>query len=297
MEDRLDLELLRGAIDIHVHSYPDLFKRFSTEEIARNARDLGMRALVFKHHHLATLDRAYYVMQQVKGIDLFPSIVLNYAVGGINPFAVEFALKMGAKIIWMPTIDTVKQKEYYGALGGYGSQQSFSLPTFYREKDGIHLLDDSGKIRPELNQVIELAAKSKAAIGVGHCSVPEMKALVRAAVQAGVRTFIDHPHEEFTGLAKVEDQRDFIKEGALLNYTFSEISPKWWCISHQAFTEQIREIGAEHIILSTDLGQVHNPLPAEGFRVMIQILLEGGIPPEDVRRMAQENPGKLLYGK
>jgi hypothetical protein len=295
--ERLDLELLQGAIDIHIHSYPDLFKRFSTEEIARNARDLGMRALVFKHHHLATLDRVYYVMQQVKGIDLFPSIVLNYAVGGINPFAVEFALKMGAKIIWMPTIDTAKQKEYYGALGGYGSQQSFSLPAFYREKDGIHLLDEGGKIRPELNQVIELAAKSKAAIGVGHCSAPEMKALVRAAVQAGVRIFIDHPHEEFTGLAKMEDQRDFIKEGALLNYTFSEISPKWWCISHQAFTKQVREIGAEHIILSTDLGQIHNPLPAEGFRVMIQILLEGGIPPEDIRRMAQENPGKLLYGK
>jgi predicted peroxiredoxin len=296
MEERLDLELLRGAIDIHVHSYPDLFKRFSTEEIARNARDMGMRAIVFKHHHLPTVDRAYYVMQNIKGIDLFPSITLNYAVGGINPFAVEFALKMGAKIIWMPTIDSAKQKEVFGTLGGYGGQQSFALPAFYRETEGIYLLDKNGKIKPELAQVIELAAKAKAAIGVGHSSVPEMKALVRSAVQAGVKIFVDHPHEEFSGLAKVEDQREFIKEGALLNYTFSEISPKWWCISHEAFTEQIRQIGAEHIILSTDLGQMHNPLPAEGFRIMIQILLEGGIRPEDIRKMVQENPSRLLYG-
>ena len=161
MEERLDLELLRGAIDIHVHSYPDLFKRFSAEEIARNARDMGMRAIVFKHHHLPTVDRAYYVMQNIKGIDLFPSITLNYAVGGINPFAVEFALKMGAKIIWMPTIDTAKQKEVFGTLGGYGSQQSFSLPAFYRETEGIYLLDKKARLNPNWPRSLSLRPKPR----------------------------------------------------------------------------------------------------------------------------------------
>ena len=138
MEERLDLELLRGAIDIHVHSYPDLFKRFSTEEIARNARDMGMRAIVFKHHHLPTVDRTYYVMQNIKGIDLFPSITLNYAVGGINPFAVEFALKMGAKIIWMPTIDTAKQKEVFGTRADMGaSSPSLCRPSIGKRKEFI----------------------------------------------------------------------------------------------------------------------------------------------------------------
>ncbi len=296
MGERLDLELLKGAIDIHVHSYPDLFIRFTTEEIARHARDLGLRAIVFKHHHMPTMDRAYYVMQSVKGIDLFGSITLNYAVGGINPFAVEFALKMGAKIVWMPTIDTAKQKEYFGALGGYGGQQSFSLPAFYREKEGIFLLDKNGDLKPEVMQVIELVAKAKAAIGVGHSTIPEMKTLVRAAVRAGVKIFVDHPHEGFTGLSKIELQRDFVKEGALFDYCFSDLSPKWWCVSHEEFTQHIREIGPENVILSTDLGQMHNPLPAEGFRVMIQILLENGIAPADIRKMAQDNPAKLLYG-
>lgn len=34
---------------------------------------------------------------------MFGGITLNRQVGGINPYAVESALKLGGKVVWLPT--------------------------------------------------------------------------------------------------------------------------------------------------------------------------------------------------
>ena len=55
-------------------------------------------------------DRAYLCNrynERVHGGDndftMFGSITMNRQVGGINPVAVEVALKLGAKVVWLPT--------------------------------------------------------------------------------------------------------------------------------------------------------------------------------------------------
>ncbi len=110
MNSRLDLDLLRGGIDIHVHQAPSLFHRHYFVDVVRDAQEKGLRAVVLKSHHMMTTDRASWAMEKVEGIDVFGSIVLNLVHGGLNPFAVDHALRMGAKVVWMPTIDTVKRK-------------------------------------------------------------------------------------------------------------------------------------------------------------------------------------------
>jgi hypothetical protein len=296
MAERRDLELLKGAIDIHVHSSPSLFHRHDTVEIAKHSRDMGIRGLILKSHHYPTIDRSLYVSQRVPGIDLFHSVTLNYAVGGINPFAVDVAIKMGAKCIWMPTIDTAHQKEHYGALGGYGTKQSFDVPACYERAEGINILDDQGKLKSEVSEVVELVAGGNVILAVGHLTYPEIKTLVREAVKAGSKKMvIDHPHLPFCNLS-LQEQEELVKEGAVLNYCFSEISPKWWSISVEDFAERIQHIGPENVVLSTDLGQVHNPLPAEGLRLFIELLLEAGIPSSEIHRMTHENPERLVYG-
>jgi len=82
----------------------------------------------------------------------------------------------------------------------------------------------------------------------------------------------------------------------MLNYTFMEISPRWWTLSVSELAESIREIGPERVVLSSDVGQLHNPPPVEALRLLFEILLEEGIPPDDIRRMAHMNPANLLYG-
>ena len=49
-----------------------------------------------------------------------------------------------------------------------------------------------------------------------------------------------------------------------------------------------------HCVLGTDFGQLHHPPPAEGLRVFIQMLLERGITPDEIRTMVATNPARLL---
>lgn len=74
---------IKGAIDVHVHSEPDLFPRIADDVgVARHAASLGLRALSLKCHSERTTSRAYLTRQLVPGIQIIGGIVLNRAVGG-----------------------------------------------------------------------------------------------------------------------------------------------------------------------------------------------------------------------
>ena len=97
---------MTGAVDLHCHPYPDLFPRLADDfDIVRAARDAGMKAIVLKCHHENTVSRAYLVQRVMPGIRVYGGVVLNYYVGGINAAAVEAALRLGGKEVWMPTVD------------------------------------------------------------------------------------------------------------------------------------------------------------------------------------------------
>src|SRR5688500_18689373 len=99
---------LTGAIDLHLHSAPDVRPRKLDDlAVARAAAARGIRAILLKSHVTLTADRAYLVEQVVPGIRVFGGLALNHAVGGINPVAVETALRMGAAEIWMPTLSSI----------------------------------------------------------------------------------------------------------------------------------------------------------------------------------------------
>ena len=131
-------------------------------------------------------------------------------------------------------------------------------------------------------------------LSCGHLSGEEIRALVALAKEKGVqKVVVDHPfwsklpfalHEELAGA------------GAMLNYTFMEISPRWWTLSVSEMADSIRKIGPERVVLSSDVGQLHNPPPVEALRMLIEILLEEDIPPDDIRKMTHTNPADLLYG-
>lgn len=296
MSNRLDKELLKGAIDIHVHSGPSPFHRHHTNEIVQNALDYGLRALFLKKHHLNTSDRVHYVTREIPGIDVFSSVTLNYAVGGINPFAVDAGLKFGIKKVWGPTIDSFKQKEFYGSLGGYGAAMNVEKPECYKNATGIYILDEKGELIPEMKEILKMIAANDIIMGSGHLTWPELIALVKGAKKAGAKLVIDHPHLDFINLS-IEQQKEIAAEGAYLNYCFSEITPKWNNITVKELAKQIREIGSEHIVMSSDLGQVHNSYPAEGLRVYIQVLLEEGITADEIDLMLRKNPAKLVYNE
>ena len=100
-------ELVRGAYDLHVHVEPDLAKRRIDDlSLARRFGELGLAGFVLKSHYVPTAERAAVVRGAVPGVDALGAIVLNAGVGGLNAQAVEIAARGGARIVWLPTVDS-----------------------------------------------------------------------------------------------------------------------------------------------------------------------------------------------
>lgn len=194
---RTDLELLKGAIDIHVHSSPDLYQRISDHfEVARAAREVGFRALVIKSHNFPTAARAQMVQKEVRGIDVFGSLVLNLSMGGLNPVAVETAIKYGAKQIYMPTVDSTNHPSLTGGeIGqhGKGLVVQGGLSEYTKKHPRLRLVDAKGQLLPEVHEILRMIAATNIILNCGHVSYEEMERLVPAAQAAGARkVVVDH---------------------------------------------------------------------------------------------------------
>jgi uncharacterized protein DUF6282 len=283
---------MTGAVDVHVHSEPDLFPRIADDVgVARHAVSLGLRAFSLKCHSERTTTRAYMTMQQVPGIQVVGGIVLNRAVGGINPAAVEAALQLGGKHVWMPTVDAANHARTFGSTGAYDKQAS----TVAKSSDvGIEVFDEQDKPIDGLIDVLDLTAQYSGILSTCHLSVREIKLLVSTARERGVeKIMITHPFFKVPAL-DLEGLRELVDQGAYAEFGYCTVSPMWNHAPLTRVVEAINALGPERCILMSDAGQRHNPMPAEALRVFAQSVYESGISEEGVERMIKTNPLDLL---
>jgi len=286
-------DLLRGAIDLHIHAAPDIVPRLLNDlQLAEAARAAGMAAIVLKSHHMLTADRAQIARTMFLELRIFGGLALNLpACGGLNPEAVKVALRMGAKIIWLPTLSAANHidKTKTRVTGNLGvMSQGFAARP-------VHVVGASGAPLPELVEILRLVAEADVILATGHLSVSEIKTVVGAAFAAGVRKIlVNHPELWLIDMS-IEDQRELVAKGALMEVCVrsatapghGDTSPKW-------LAERIKAVGAEHVVMATDYGQVDSPPAPEGMRWYIEQMSESGIPPEDIERMVKVNPSRLL---
>lgn len=275
MSSKIDLH---GVIDMHVHCAPDVEPRRADDiETARAAAEEGMRALVFKSHVTHTADRAMIAERVVPGIRILGGLALNYPVGGLNPAAVEVAIKLDAREIWMPTKDSAHERAYRGQTGG------------------LSIFDENGQIRAAVHDIIELIRQADVILGTGHLSIPETVTLVRLAHERHVRKIVlTHPEAYFIQMP-VSIQRDLAARGAFFErcYVFTT-QLAGATISVGEIAAQIQQVGAESTVISTDLGQPHNPAPVDGMRDYLARLASSGLNRRDLARVSSENPAFLL---
>ncbi len=290
---RLDEELLQGAIDLHLHAGPSVFPRLmDAVETAKAARAAKMRGIVIKHHHTSSVDRGYFVHKAVPEVEVYGGVTLNYAAGGLNPFAVDSAFRLGGKMVWMPSVDARNHKRHFGELGKYGLRLDYDKPSIYRDAQGITILDEGG-LKPEIGQILDIVADHDAAVATSHLDLEESKALVQESRRRDVKTVVTHVNFVTASLS-TDDQRWMAEKGAYLELCYSSLSPTWRCTSIEDVAETVRVVGPEHYVLASDLGQVHNPAPPEGLRIYISLLLERGLDSEEIRVMVRENPERIL---
>lgn len=272
--------LLEGSIDMHIHTGPDprVERRVDALQAALQAQEIGMRAIVLKSHEYPTAPLAYAVNQIVQNIAVFGSISLNFEIGGLNIYAVDTAAKLGAKVVWMPTFSSANDMKKKNIEGG------------------ITVVDGEGKLLPVVKDILEIVKRHGMVMATGHLSASEVFALVEETKNMGVwKIVITHPLSVEVGpCLGLEEQSALAKKGAFIEHTLCLTSPLMDGLHPMKLVEAIRVIGAEHCIMSTDLGQAFNPAPAEGMRVMIATMLKCGITEEELELMVKVNPAKLL---
>ena len=293
---RLDLELLQGAVDIHIHHGPDLYPRIQDAfELAQDAKAAGMRGVCLKTHNFPTAPMALLTRKHVPGIDIFGSITCNLEVGGVNPSAVEAAIKYEARQIWLPTIDSTNHALVTGSVGqhGHGLTIKGGLSDYARKKPRLFLLDDEGNLAPALHEIFSMIADADIILNLGHISFKEMTAIVPAAQRAGVKRIIcDHP---FFSCLTLGQQSELADQGVWINFTAGELLPRWWRVSVADFAAAIRNVGVPRAVVSSDCGQLHNPPMVEALRITCQLLLEDDFTADEIKRLLHHNPAELLY--
>ncbi len=273
-------KLVQGSIDMHVHHAPDAhIRRWGDAfQIATEAEKTGMRAIVLKNHDYPTAPLAYMVNQHIHNLTVFGSLTLDYAIGGLNPSAVEISAILGAKVIWMPTFSSANDREKHG-LGG-----------------GIKILDENGKIVPAARQILDIVKSHDIVLATGHIATAEAFALVDEAQERGItKIVITHPLEtRFGATLSIEEQQRMVGKGAFIEHCFVCTMPLGDRLDPMRIVEAVRAVGAERCILTTDLGQDWNPSPAEGMRMMVATLLRCRLSVEEIEVMIKANPAKLL---
>jgi hypothetical protein len=288
---RRDMELLRGAIDMHAHTAPALFPRpIRDTDLAKVALDYGMRGFVLKDHDSMTTHRAAHVKHHFPGLEPIGAIVLNRSVGGINPLVVQAALHYGTKVVWMPSNHAKHHDDYFGIpdypqLGRTRKQ----LPGA-----GVTVFDENGRLTPEVHQILDLVVEDDACLATGHLSLEEVRSLQDAAIDHGVRKFLV-THVNWALCKKDLDlQRELVGKGAYLEYVaISCVSPTFYEQSPTELADWIKETKGDQIILSSDLGQGSGPPHPEGLRMMVFSLLDEGVPYEYLEKMLKFNPAFL----
>ena len=289
-------ELLRGAYDTHIHVAPDVVGRIVDDvTLAGRFAELGMDGFVLKSHYNSTAERAAVVRAAAPGIDALGAIVLNRAVGGLNPLAVEVAAREGARTVWLPTVDSVNESHERDAPAGASIPVWVKLQRELRA-DGIEIepvpvVDADGRVLEQLRVVLELIARHGLLLATGHLARDEIFAVVEAAVEAGVAEIvITHPEFPAQDLG-VADQRALAARGALLERCLT--TPHTGKIGWDRWLSNIREAGPEHSVLSTDLGQVFNPPVEDGMAIMVDRLLAAGFSEREVHTMAVVNSRRV----
>jgi hypothetical protein len=287
-------ELLRGAVDLHVHPSPSPYpRRVDPVGAAEAAARYGMRGIVLKSHHSDTamlIDALQdhglaEIPVEVKG-----GIVLNSQVGGINPHAVALSLAMGGRIVWLPTISA---PPHIASTGHAFPSATVELPD--EPPIDVWAAEPGGELKPEMHEIIAMVAKADAILASGHVGPASIVATLEAAHAAGVRRLlVNHPN--FIVDVGSEEAKRLIELGAYIEHEVSmyDENSKFHAYEIETLEGWIELAGVEHTVLASDLGQANNPLPPESLALIAERLLANGTPAADLTALLAENPARLL---
>lgn len=315
-------ELLRDAIDTHIHAGPVLKSnpgRIDPFQAAEDAKNAGMKAVVFYDVFGTSSGTAWMVSRKVEGIHVFGGIILSSCQGGMNPRAVRTALYYGsgAKFVSFGAHCTHFQASREGIFINNQPVPFKDLYPEFNEKElskaiKIPLHDP---VPNDLDEILRLLAEHPDVyLNTGHLSGPEVLRLFELKERYGIQKFlVAHPARlQLT----VSEQKELSKSGAFLEAALVDwyypSAPRTHYYVEKEYMDrilytyrskknglldwasEIKEVGIDNFILSTDYGIRAAPRPIEAFQTLIASMLDIEFSVEEIRKMTSVNPSRLL---
>lgn len=272
---------LEGAWDLHIHTAPDVVKRkCSDRRVAQRMQERGMSGGVIKGHFFETIARAELLNSEYPEVKIIGGIALNRSVGGLNPEAVKKAGMMNGEMLWFPTMDAAAFQEYkHKDDSGFDSSEL------------LRACDENGELKPEAYEILKTAAKYDMVVGTGHLSPNEGMKIAEAAFECGVRKFVlthaEHPAINYT----IEQQKKAADMGAYIEHSFNNIFFRRCTLDD--VIEQIKAVGAEYVILTSDFGQTDAPYFDDGMQMYLE-KFSGYFTDDELNLMVKKNPEYLV---
>jgi hypothetical protein len=289
--------LLKGAIDLHCHSGPSVMpRRIDHIEAIEEARAAGLRGILFKDHYYSVTPTVELLRKRYAAdgrLALVSGIALNNTVGGLNRYAVDHCLKLGGQIVWMPTFSSANHIDHHHHDKDFDkkfptTKEKMLQPTPLRVTDG------NGKLLDEAKFILDMIADAGVILSSGHLHISEIWPLFEEAKARGVkRLLVNHP--TYVVDATLADIASLVGMGAYVEHSMCMfIDSKFKFYAPDELKAMIAAGTVERTILGSDLGQVGNPTPVEGFRAVIALCLDIGYSADQIRRMISRNPAELL---
>jgi len=283
--------ILVGAVDLHCHSGPSVMPRNVNHiEEMHDAAANGLRAVLVKDHYYSATPITELLNQHYHHLPvrLFSGVPLNNTTGGFNLYAVDHGIKLGAKLVWMPTFSAANHI-------GHGDKKNF--PKTIKpmlEPTPLTVLDDGGKLIDDVLPILDMIAEHDVILSGGHLNIREIFPLFEEAKRRGVKRLLCN-HPTFLIDASHEDIGQLASMGAYVEHSICMFIPE--AFKHfepEELDRLIQAAGVDKTILGSDLGQEGNCWPVKGFRNVICECLALGYRESDIKKMIGDNPAKLL---
>jgi Family of unknown function (DUF6282) len=273
---------LQGAIDMHVHADPCSLAPRNQDftQVAIDAARAGMRAVVRKDHFFSTVGEAYAVQRHIDHLVETGALAHRIEVYGGIPLQsldvtrIERALRHPQfKMIWCNPVG------------------------------GEPLVAD-GRVRPELERILQLAAEHGLAFNLGQPSHSAAKnpglsdydglaPLCERIRAVGARAVLDHPLSSFNA-----DQIEALSGGTvfagLFCYPTLPSVIKAPVVDPARTLELVKRLGPARCLIASDVGMLLESTALEAYRLMIRLLIVLGFSQADVSVMIRDNPATLL---
>jgi hypothetical protein len=258
----------------------------------------GMAGFCLKSHYFCTAERAALMNLHAPACHTIGSLTLGSSIGGFNPVAVELAARAGARIIWMPTCDSAYERDQVFNVhkGEQHKHPLWAKIVIGLEETGVHCptysLLENGKLKDEIYDILTIASKHNLVIATGHISHEETFALARAVKEMHfpklLITHVTFPTTFYT----VEQQRELIACGAYVEHCYTTYATNK--IDFGTIAAQIKAVGPERVIISTDSGRPSGSYPDEDLLSFSASLLEAGFTEAEIHTMNRDIPKMLI---